>query len=330
MKSDMKTINDQVWAALAAVLLLVPSTALGEGETASADPGWDAYATGDFELAHEYWLEDAYAGDPNAQFHVAYLYEAGKGVDVDNGAAFFWYEKSAAAGCRIAECNLGNLYMDGRGVTQDHDEAIHRLVMCVRPGGTCMGDRSVKFEYVETRLIQYSDAGYADAQYELAKMALNNGNFAGAAAWLQKAAEQQHGPAQVALGDCYINGSGVPPDAERGAGLVFKAMVQHRENSDVLRSAKSTMALAHSAGLITESNFLLNEYVWAYLALMDLERRDSIMGRMYETILAGAKKNMSATEFDEASALASRWSELFAAGLPGVTEAHLRTLRPPP
>jgi TPR repeat protein len=326
----MKTINDQAWAALAAVLLLVPSTALGEGETASADPGWDAYATGDFELAHEYWLEDAYAGDPNAQFHVAYLYEAGKGVDVDYGAAFFWYEKSAAAECRISECNLANLYMDGRGVTPDHDEAIRRLVMCVRPGGTCTGNRSTKYEFVETRLIQYSDEGYAEAQYQLANLALGNGDFTGAASWLQKAAQQQHGLAQVALGDCYINGSGVPPDAERGAGLVFKAMVQHRENPDVLSSSKSTMALAHSAGRITTSDFLLNEYVWAYLALMDLEERDSVMGRMYETVLVGAKGNMSGFEFDEASALASRWSELFAAGLPGVTEEHLRTLRAPP
>jgi hypothetical protein len=63
---------------------------------------------------------------------------------------------------------------------------------------------------------------------------------------------------------------------------------------------------------------------------MDLEERDSVMGRMYETVLVGAKGNMSGFEFDEASALASRWSELFAAGLPGVTEEHLRTLRAPP
>ena len=251
-------------------------------------------------------------------------------MGVDYEAAFFWYGKSAAGGCRIAECNLGNLYMDGRGVTSDHDEAIRRLVMCVIPGGTCTGDRSLKFEYVETRLIQYSDEGYADAQYELANLALDNGDFAGAAAWLQEAARQQHGPAQVALGDCYINGSGVPPDAERGAGLVFKAMVQHRENPDVLRSAKSTMALAHSAGRITTSDFLLNEYVWAYLALMDLEERESMMGRMYKTILVGAKENMSGSEFDYAAVLASRWSELFAQGLPGVTEEHLRTLGAPP
>lgn len=323
-------MKDSARGGLVAVFLLFPRIATSEGETASADPGLDAFNAGDFALAHELWESDAYIGDPKAQFHLGYLYETGNGVAVDYGMAFFWYDKSAAASCRIAECNLANLYMNGRGVAANHDEAIRLLARCVSSGGICREQISALRQFGEERLTWYADQGYADAQYELARQAQDSGDFIGAAEWLQRAAQQQHGLAQVALGDCYLRGEGVERDSERGETLLFRAMVRHRGDVDVIRSATSTIALAYQGRHITTSKPEISNYVWASLARADNPETGSFMGMMYDKIVTDAKQLMTVAELVEADKLVSQWSKLFAAGLPGVSEEQLRTLTPPP
>ena len=45
------------------------------------------------------------------------MYEQGRGVMPDFAEAARWYEKAASTGYAPAQCNLGNLYQSGRGVT---------------------------------------------------------------------------------------------------------------------------------------------------------------------------------------------------------------------
>lgn len=325
----MTTNKEWRWGALVSVLTLVPSLAISQGDPGDPDPGLAAFGAGDFRKAHDLWQPEARLGDPTSQFYLGYLYETGKGIAMDYGMALYWYNESAKNECRIAECNLGNLYMNGRGAAVNHDEAIRRFSRCIRAGGTCNEHVVKTREFVAQRLTWYADQGYADAQYELAGMAVDRGDFAGAAAWLQKAAQRQHGPAQVALADSYLNGAGIDQDIERGVQLLFQAMVQHRENTAVLRSAKTTLASAYYAGHIDTTKPAISAYIWARLALEEYPETDSLPGMMYDMMATEAKKAMTDGELGTAFFLASRWTELFATGLPGVTEEHLRTLAVP-
>jgi uncharacterized protein len=51
------------------------------------------------------------------------LYMNGYGVSQDYAQAHEWYEKSADAGDADGMNNLGRLYMNGWGVVQDYDKA---------------------------------------------------------------------------------------------------------------------------------------------------------------------------------------------------------------
>ena len=325
----MKKPGYQVRAMLASVLMLITLMAVGQNKTTNANPGMDAFNAGNFELAQEYWRADAARGDAQAQFNLGYLYTTGKGVEVDHGSALFWYKKAADAGCRAAECSLANRYMHGVGTDQNHDEAIRRYARCVSPGGMCRDQIKTLRELAVNGLKWYADKQYAGAQYELANQALDNGDFSSAIEWLHKAAEQQHGLAQVALGHRYIYGDGVVRNAERGKQLVYSAIVQNRDDEDVLRNAKSTMALAHNGDLIAESS-PADKYIWVNLALQDIKDQDSIMGKIYKSSLRDAEVLINSQEYEMTRYRMTRWSELFATGLPGVTEEHLSTMSPPP
>ena len=59
------------------------------------------------------WLPLAEAGDPEAQANVGYMYEEGLGVTQQFDIAVSWYEKAAALGSMQANHNLGMIFADG-------------------------------------------------------------------------------------------------------------------------------------------------------------------------------------------------------------------------
>ena len=325
----MKTRIYWVLGTLAIALIVLPLSTMGQDQPGDPDPAATAFRAGDFRKAHDLWQARAYQGDPEAQFNLGYLYETGTGVETDYEVAFNWYNEAAKEECRTAQCNLASLYMTGRGVPVNHGEAIRLFAKCVSPGGTCKGQVGAVREYVEGRLKWYADQDYADAQYQLGSMALDRGDFVNATAWVQKAAQLGHGLAQVALANSYLNGMGVDMDVEQGTQLLFQAMLAHRDDAAVLRGAKTTLAAAYSAGLIETSKPLISAYVWARLALEDYPDTAALPGMMYDRMAGEAKQSMTDGQVGTAFYYASEWSELFAAGLPGVTEEHLRTLTVP-
>ena len=85
--------------------------------------GMDAYLRGDYATTLHEWRPLAEQGNADAQNNLGAMYDDGHGVSQDYGQARQWYEKAAAQGYAIAQFNLGWLYDNGQGVPQDFVQA---------------------------------------------------------------------------------------------------------------------------------------------------------------------------------------------------------------
>lgn len=74
-------------------------------------------------MALPYLTATAEAGDVEAQWQLAHLYETGYGVSVDLEAAARWYEKAASRGDASAQYALGRLAEAGQGTSRDLEKA---------------------------------------------------------------------------------------------------------------------------------------------------------------------------------------------------------------
>lgn len=178
-------------AMLALLLSLAAAPALVQ-----ADPfgdGLAAYQAGRYESAYRIWLPLAEAGDIDAAYNVARLYQAGQGVAQDPAAAAHWYRLAAERGHAWAQYNLGSLYRNGDGVPRNNGEAAYWYGLAAAQGD-------------------------ADAQDNLAFMYLTGEgvirNDQLAAYWYECAAKQGNIDAQYNLGFLHALGQGVPRDPE--------------------------------------------------------------------------------------------------------------------
>ena len=71
-----------------------------------------------YATAMRAWYELAAAGDPQAQHNIGYLYEEGLGVTQQYDVAMDWYRRAAEGGLAEAEHNLGMMYVEGRGAAK--------------------------------------------------------------------------------------------------------------------------------------------------------------------------------------------------------------------
>jgi len=101
-------------------------TAPASASSASAtDKAIKAMQKGDFKSALDELRPLAAKSDPNAQFLLGMLYDAGNGVVQDQSVAASWYRKAAKQDHALAQVYLGVLYYSGEGVKQDYKEAAH-------------------------------------------------------------------------------------------------------------------------------------------------------------------------------------------------------------
>lgn len=104
-------------------LVLGISLLLGIGDAGLAqgfDPVLSAYYRGDYATAFREWSTRAASGDAGAQLSLGNMYADGKGVTQDYREAVRWYRLSAEQGYGLAQSNLGFMYEHGQGVTQDY------------------------------------------------------------------------------------------------------------------------------------------------------------------------------------------------------------------
>ena len=68
----------------------------------------------------KWYRKAAEQGHASAQSNLGFMYDTGKGVPQDYGAAMKWYRKAAEQGHAFAQYNLGFMYDTGKGVIQDN------------------------------------------------------------------------------------------------------------------------------------------------------------------------------------------------------------------
>eukprot|EP00729_Bicosta_minor_P032756 gene32756-biopygen11636 len=128
---------------------------------------------------------------PAAQYMIGLMYSNGKGVKQDHVEAVKWYRMAAEAGFAPAQYNLGNMYHNGKGVQQDHVEAAKWFR-------------------------KSAEAGYASAQCNLGIMYRDGEgvqyDHVEAAKWFRKSAEAGDATGQYNLGVMYRDGEGVEQD----------------------------------------------------------------------------------------------------------------------
>ena len=174
----------------------------------------------DYEAGNDWFRKAAAQGNTDAQYDLGYGFENGLGVKRDLAEAAIWYQRAgekghvlaqnqlgmicafsrkdyaeaeqwfrraAEQGNALAENSLGALYLQGLGVKQDKNEA---------------------FKWFQ----QSAQNGCAEGQNSYAVLLYAQKNFAAAAEWFRRAADQGHAGAEYALGQFSEKGLGRPPD----------------------------------------------------------------------------------------------------------------------
>ncbi len=149
-----------------------------------------------------WWRKLAKQGNAEAQCGLGVLYYNGKGVKQDYKQAVDWYHKAVKQGNAEAQYNLGLAYYEGKGVKQDCEKAV---------------------DWWE----KAAEHGIAPAQYQLGN-AYSKGEgvkqyYEKAVYWWEKAAEHEFAPAQYNLGVAYDKGGGVKQDYKKAVDWWHKA-----------------------------------------------------------------------------------------------------------
>ena len=150
-------------------------------------------------------LRLAQVGDCFAQCRLGWMYANGRGVEQSYEEAAKWYQKAVEQGEPIAQNNLGLMYQYGNGVEQSYEKALKWYRKA-------------------------AEQGYALAQRQLGVM-YENGHgveqsYEEAVNWYRKAAKQGEPFAQCDLGVMYENGRGVEQSSEEAIKWFRKAAEQ--------------------------------------------------------------------------------------------------------
>jgi TPR repeat protein len=159
--------------------------------------------------AHEVYSDairqKAESGDADAQCDLGNCYFEGNGITQDYAKAVEWYTKSAQQGNPRGQNNLGNCYEGGNGVTKDYAQALYWFNKAAQQN----------FSYSQCSLGICYASGYGVEK-----------DYTKAFDWFTKAAKQGHAMAQCNLGYCYMQGYGVDKDYAKALNWFNKAAQQ--------------------------------------------------------------------------------------------------------
>lgn len=208
------------------------------------------------------WLEKAaHAGHMRAPLVLGILYEQGSGVKADAATAAKWYQKGIENGNAAAARRLANLYHLGTGVPHDEAKSNELLKQAVemgdkaapaflekreqdlkdtRPGMTIKAEayrlyKQKQFEQASKLYRQCADLGNDDCQLAMGQLyEFGNGvpkDERQAAAWYRKSADQGNPIGQKTLGLLYELGKGVPENWAEAARLYAKSADKYDESA---------------------------------------------------------------------------------------------------
>ena len=112
--------------------------------------GVAAYDAGNYAKALASFTKVADQGYAEAQYNLGTMYMDGRGVTQDDKQAVAWYRKAADQGYAMAQYNLGVMYENGRGVAKDERRAIEYWKMAAR-----QGDEDARYNLAELGVLYY-------------------------------------------------------------------------------------------------------------------------------------------------------------------------------
>jgi hypothetical protein len=206
-------------------------------------------------------------GYPPAQYNLAYMLEVGQGEDQDIAQAFHWYQKAANKGLPEAQFKLAKFYASGHGTTKDKEKAV----------------------YWYEKLV--AAKAQPDARYDLAMLWLTaEETQEKGLTLLRKVAEEGHSLAQYQLGYVYGLGKGVIQDYEQATFWYYRAARQQ------ISEAQYLLCLSYSLGKGVPVD-VLRAHVWCEAA-----SNNRVAGA--QEALQSIKEAMSTEQLEEAKELA--------------------------
>ena len=130
------------------------------------DKGLTAYSEGDYAAALDHWGSLAEEGNAVAQFNLGVMYSNGRGVSQDDTSAVRWYRLAAEQVHADAQYNLGLMYSNGRGILED-DTAAVRWYRLAAEQGKADAQNNLGFMY-ETGEGVIQDSVYAYMWFSIA------------------------------------------------------------------------------------------------------------------------------------------------------------------
>ncbi len=172
------------------------NTTSNDARTNLSDPdsfhtALNAFNEKEFDTAYQLFFELADKGVAEAQINLGTMFENGQGVSQDFKEAVRWYRLAADQGLTKAQYNLGLMYAQGKGVGKDPIQAIKWYHLAA--------DQDL-IQAQTTLATMYHEGEGVSKNYETASK------------WYHLAAEQGDGDAQFKLGVMYSNGEGLSHD----------------------------------------------------------------------------------------------------------------------
>ena len=193
--------------------------------------------------------------------------------------AIKWYRRAAEVAMRMPSGAIGNIYYDGRGVSQDYTEAVKWL------------------QKAATRVD-------SEAQFNIAVM-YHNGegvpkDVGAEIKWLLMAAEKGNAKAQFNLANSYNNGQGVPQDYAEA----LRWYGRSADNGDV--RAQLSLGIMYDLGHGAPQGYV-QAYKWYDLASEHFRpaKSKTVISRLI-TVTPRPKK-MTPTQIAKAQGLARDW-----------------------
>ena len=279
-------------AVLGALVLAAPAPARAQlAEDVSLGAAMQAFNFGDNQLAGRYFWKLAAGGDPQAQYYLAYMLDAGLGMGRDLYQAARWYQKSAEQDFLPAVVYMGYIYSIGHGVTRDEKQAFawytraaqmgdaiaqNNLATMLRTGKPYRKDLKLALQWFQQAAAQ----GNARAQYNLATMYRRGEGVKkspqDAIKWYTFAANQGDMYAQSALGGMYRLGDGIDKDYLRSLDWYRRAAEQGH------RGSQFALARMYDSGEV-EGAGPSEAAIWYYhAAAQGHDKAQHRLGYMYE------------------------------------------------
>jgi TPR repeat protein len=159
------------------------------------------------------------AGELEAQYQLASMYQEGRTVDRDPQQALMWYRRAAEGGHREAQDKLAESYDRGDVLAQDYVQAAHWYAKA-------------------------AEQGDVNAQIHLAQLYLKGQgvpqNYARAKMLLEQAAAKKSAEAEYRLGRLYWEGRGVPTDRVQAHKWFNLSAAQGHKGAATLRLVVAT------------------------------------------------------------------------------------------